>query len=784
MLATIITLSPKSKIDTPIRMKCVFLASMFVLMTSIMHAQEESPLYKNPEAGIEARVDDLISRMTLLEKVGQMTQLNITMLNTSGRQKDVKLVESKARELFREWQIGSILNGEAAPAQQWYDYMDQLTHIAMEESRLDIPIIYGIDHIHGASYMSNTVLFPQAITLANSFNPELAYQEGKITVVESADVGHHWIFAPVLDLGRTPLFPRFWETYGEDPYLAARMGEAFVKGIQDPHEEIAPYKIAACAKHFIGYSDPYSGWDRTPVDLSMQTIHEFYRPSFQAAVDAGLKTVMVNSGEVNGIPVHGSAELLTKLLREQMGFDGVILTDWADIEKMINYHYVAHDWKEATLRAINAGIDMSMTPSSLKFNEALIELVEEGKVSEARIDSSVARILRLKFELGLFEHPYPRNDRFDRIGSEEHKAVSLQAAEEGIVLLRNENKVLPLSKETKEIILLGPSVRSKTNLNGGWTLKWQGGGANENFPEWVKTVEDAISAAFPDTKVTYIEHIEQEGRSAKKQQKQLSSADAIIYVGGEEPYTEFRGNITDLSLEQKQLDEIAYVSKFTDKLILVLVEGRPRLITEIFNDTEAIIFAGLPGFLGADAIANIISGDVNPSGKLSFSYPLFPNHHIAYNHKPGAINYYTSDEANAIEVGEGKRISLFPFGYGLSYTSFEYSDLRLSSESMNEDEIITAEITVQNTGDLAGQESVLWFLRDKVGYITRPVSLLKYFEKIELEPGESKTLRFEIDSDDLWYPDENGAQRLEAGEFILKVGGLSKSFILNESLKQ
>ncbi len=744
-------------------------------------AQDSIPAYKNSSLPVEERVSDLLSRLTLEEKIGQMTQINITLINNSDNQKDVSLNEDKLTSIMRKWHVGSFLNGEAVPATQWFTYMDRVTRIAMNESRLQIPIIYGIDHIHGASYMGNAVLFPQSISLASSFNPDLAYQGGRITVIESADVGHHWIFAPVLDLARNPLWPRFWETYGEDPYLASRMGEAFVRGIQTPHAEITPYHVAACAKHFIGYSDPYSGWDRSPAELSMQTLQEMHRPSFQAAIDAGIKTFMINSGEINGVPVHASRELLTDLLREQMGFKGVIVTDWGDIEKLINYHHVAHDWKEATKMAIDAGIDMSMTPLNFKFNEALLALVKEGQISESRIDTSVARILRLKFELGLFENPYPRNDRLERVGAEEHRAVAFNAAKESLVLLKNDAQSLPLKPESiKHLVLAGPSVRSKANLNGGWTLKWQGGTKNEDFPDWVKTVEDAVKLEYPNAKIEVFESL---GKTSSKKRKAFEKAakkaDAVIYVGGEKPYTEFVGNITDLKLPQEQLDEILLSTQLNKKTILVLVEGRPRLITEIADDVEAILFAGLPGFMGADAIAQTLSGKNNPNGKLPFSYPFYPNHHVQYNHKPGAIYFFKPDEANFIQQNE-KSTVLFPFGHGLSYTEFEYSNLTLSAKSLKRDGSITATVTIRNNGKVAGKESVLWFLTDKVGQITRPVLALKQFEKIELQPGEEKTVSFIIlPQRDLSYPDEKGNTILENGEFIVRVGKLKSSFNLN-----
>jgi beta-glucosidase len=720
----------------------------------------------------EEQIDSLLSEMTIYEKIGQMTQLNITTINTTKKQRDVVLDEEKARKLIREHHIGSFLNGEAVPAEQWFTYMDKLTRIAVEESRLNIPIIYGIDHMHGASYLKGATIFPHNLNIGNTFDTTFAWQTGRITAIESAALGHHWNFAPVLDLARTPYWPRYYETFGEDPVLSAKMGAAYVGGQQMNHKEIAPYKMASTAKHFLGYSDPKSGWDRSPAELSDQTIHEFHRPSFQAAVDAGLKTVMVNSGEINGVPVHGSRKLLTGLLREKMEFDGVILTDWADIDKMVDFHHVAPNFKEATYRAITAGIDMSMTPNDLDFNTALKELVEEGRITEERLDESVRRILKLKFDLGLFDHPYPSNEFTDLIGSKKHVSIAREAARESIVLLKNKNKVFPI-KEDRKIVVTGPLADSKRALGGGWTLAWQGG-HEDQYPEDMHTILSALETTFGKKNVVHLSI-----KKLKKNPKLFKKHDIVLYVGGEEPYTEFVGNITDPNLPGTQNEELAFLTDQNIKTGLILIEGRPRIIKKkVLKKLNGIIFAGLPGFEGADAVADILSGEVNPSGKLSFSYPKNVGHQVPYNHKSSDVYFFNSDEANNI-VQEYQSISLFPFGTGLSYTTFEYSDLKLSTEKLTKNGKLKAEITITNTGDVSGKESVLWFIEDKVGYITRPVKELQHFEKIRLEPGESKTLTFTIIPENhLGYPDENGNLILETGNFELMVGDQKKIFTL------
>jgi len=759
----------------------LYIASIIIFIApSSLWAQEESePLYLNAEAPISERVDDLLKRMTIEEKIGQMTQINISVINTTGEQKDVMLDAEKARNAIKKHHIGSFLNGEAVPPEQWYRYSKELQEIALEESRLNIPIIYGIDHIHGASYVANSTLFPQQLNLGATFNNELAYQMGKVTVMESADLGHHWIFAPVLDIAMTPYWPRYWETFGESPYLAGNMGREFIKGIQTPHEEIAPYRVAATAKHFLGYSMPRSGWDRTPVYISDQRLHEIHRPSFQEAVDAGVKTIMINSGEINGVPVHASKEILTDLLRHKMGFEGVTVTDWADIQKLYNYHNVAHDMYEATFMAIDAGIDMSMTPNDFSFNEAMYKLVENGLITEDRLDVSVRRILRLKFELGLFENPYPRNDRFDRIGSAEHQQMALNAARESLVLLRNQQELLPLKPDdTKRLLLAGPTIDSKRNLNGGWTYAWQGARHDSVLPERVPTIYDVLRQTYPSARIDTMHHAGAPGsKRHKKFTKLAQKSDAVIIAAGEEPYTEFIGNITDLTLPKEQLYLIAAANKTGTPTALILVEGRPRVITSIADDTEAILFAGIPGFQGAQAIADVLSGAVNPSGKLNFSYPAYTGHFDTFMHKSSAVYFFNSDEANFIQQ-ESRSTSLFQFGSGLSYTDFEYQNFSLSDTVVTEDDTITAKVTVTNTGDLAGKESVLWFLSDEVGRITRPVRQLAHYEKKLLEPGEERTFSLQIDTNDLTYPDENGDPVLEPGYFTITVGNQQKRFLL------
>ncbi|MBP3191089.1 glycoside hydrolase family 3 N-terminal domain-containing protein [Natronogracilivirga saccharolytica] len=735
-------------------------------------ASSDVMVYQDPEAPIEDRVEDLLSRMTLEEKIGQMTQINISEINTD-REHEVELDPERARNVAATYQIGSFLNGFADTPQRWYDFTRELQEIVIEESRLDIPMIYGIDHMHGASYLLESTIFPHNINLANSFNTEMSRQMGKITVLESAHLGHHWNFAPVLDIGRDPRWARFYETYGEDPHLASVLGAAYTEGLEG-EDRVAPHRMAATAKHFIAYSTPLSGHDRSPVDLSWQNLQEVHRPPFQAVVDAGIKTVMVNSGEVNGVPVHASKPLLTDLLRDEMGFEGVILTDWADIIKLTqldevgfqqeHYHHIAVDEKEATYLAIKAGIDVSMTPQSFDFVYHMKELVEEGKLTEERIDESVRRVLRLKFKLGLFENPFPTTDFFDLVGAEEHKEKALQSARESLVLLENNDGLLPLDiDQTQKILVVGPRADSKRDLSGGWTLEWQGG-PEEMYPDDIHTIYTGISSTFSDSEVILMESIGEEGDSERQRfEDAAAGADVIIMALGEEPYTEFIGDINDLTLYEEQLELADVVLETGTPAVLVYVGGRPRVLSESARNSDAILFAGLPGFKGGEAVADIISGKFNPSGKLSFTYPAEPSHFTTYDHKH-------TDRVTAA----------WEFGHGLSYSEFEISDLQINSEEIGPDDYLTAEAIVTNHGPMAGQKNVLWFLRNEVSIITRPVRQLKHFEKIELEPGESQTVSFRITPEDhLYYPDKMGDDVIESGYYTLMIGDESTRFYLD-----
>ncbi|HEY3403281.1 MAG TPA: glycoside hydrolase family 3 N-terminal domain-containing protein [Ohtaekwangia sp.] len=719
---------------------------------------------RSDNAEIEKKIDDLISQMTLEEKVGQMTQINNSEIVSNAQwgagadlKIEIKTDTAKLAQMLRKYHVGSFLNGIAVPAETWYQFYKDMQEVNMRVSRLKIPIIYGIDHMHGPNYLEGGTVFPHAINTAATYNNQFPADMAHVTAIETADIGHQWLFAPVLDLARTPLWGRYYETLGESPYVAATMGSIFVKTVQN-NAEIAPYKIAATAKHFFAYSDPKYGWDRGPVDVSEQALYEFHLPSFKAAIDAGIKTVMINSGEINGEPVHASYWVLTEILRDRLKFKGVAVTDWEDIIRLYRNHHVAVDEKDATYRAITAGVDIAMTPYTTKFHDYLVELVKENKITEERIDLSVSRILRLKFETGLFENPYPRNDRFNRVGSPENRAKALEAARESIVLMKNEN-VLPLAA-SKKILLAGPNADIKRSLSGGWTLRWIA--AEESiFPKDMLTVNGALQKEFGSVTLA---------ASAAEIKSKASKADAIVLALGELPYSEGFGSILDISLPDDQVELIKAAQATGKPVIVVMISGRPRVFTKVYPGCKAVLFAGLPGFEGAQAIAEILSGKVNPSAKLSFNYPHSVNRLVPHNHKVSEVQL-----AHEID----NPVALVPFGTGLSYTTFEYSDLQLSDSTLTSDAAeIKATVTVKNTGSRDGKEAVLWFLHDEVASISRPVRDLKYYEKEMIKAGEAKTFTFTIKTDQLSFPDKKGEPVLEDGYFTVMVGNLKTRFKL------
>ena len=720
---------------------------------------------KTANSEIEKKIDDLLSQMTIEEKIGQMTQINNSEVVTNANwgagsdlSIEIKIDTAKLGTILKKYHVGSFLNGIAVPAETWYQFYKDLQEYNMEVSRLKIPIIYGVDHMHGPNYLEGGTIFPHALNTAATYNNQFPADMAYVTAIETADLGHQWLFAPVLDIARTPLWGRYYETLGESPYVSSTMGSIFLKGIQE-NQDIAPYKIGATAKHFLAYSDPKFGWDRGATIISEQELYEFHVPSFKAVIDAGIKTVMINSGDLNGEPVHASSRILSQLLREELKFKGVVVTDWEDIIRLYRNHKVAKDEKDATYKAIIAGIDMAMTPYTTDFCDHLLALVKEGQISEERIDLSVSRILRLKLELGLFENPYPRNDRFNRIGTAENKSKALKAAHESIVLMKND-VTLPLAS-SKRILLAGPNANLKSVLGGGWTLRWMTSDESV-YPKDMHTVYTGMQKEFSSVSLA---------ANAAEIKSKAAGADAIVIAVGEMAYAEGYGSILDINLPADQIDLIKAAQATGKPVILIVIAGRPRIITPVYDGCKAVLFAGLPGFQGGQAIAEILSGKVNPSAKMSFNYPHSANRLVPHNHKP-------SEVLLAHEIPNP--VTLVPFGTGLSYTTFEYTDLNLSDSVLTSpDGTITATVTVKNTGNRDGKEAVLWFLHDEVASLSRPVRDLKYYEKELIKPGESKNFSFTIKpSEHLWFPDKTGEHILEDGYFTLMTGTLKTRFKL------
>ena len=726
---------------------------------------ERITLERTDDNVMEEFIDSLIDNMSLTAKVGQMIQVNETFFapdagtsQTTGTQAEL-IDTAKVASVISQYQIGSFLSGGMRTGREWYTIIDELQKLNMRYSENHIPMIFGIDHVHGTNYLTNGTIFPQEINIAATFNPSYSFKMGEYTAKEAAAIGHNWNYAPILGLGVNKLWPRLYETFGEDTYLAATMGAAYIHGLQET--TVGPYHMAATAKHFLGYPYTGTGWDRSPAQISPQGLQEFQVPTFKAAIDAGVYTVMINSAEINGTPVHASHHFLTDMLRDQLGFHGVAITDWMDIIKLNTEHFVTENEKESTYKAIMAGVDMSMPPTTVDFCKYLKELVEEGRIPMERIDLSVRRILRLKYKLGLFSHPYPSDQYLDQIGTPEAHEASRKAAAESIVLIKNDRNTLPLYHPSK-LVLAGMNANLKMSLCGGWTYSWQGND-EKMYPDSMETVYTAVKKEFENSRVVLA--------NAASLRYQASDASAVIIVTGEKPYAEGWGNIDDLDLEDSEMDILKTAISTGKPVILVLLEGRPRTIGEVFDQCRSVIFAGLPGMFGGEAIAGILSGRINPSGKMSITYPFHSGHIIPYNYKPMEFSYLN------VYKKDIQRYTIAEFGTGLSYSSFNYSNLQLSDTVIYTGQDITATVQVTNTSKREGYESVLWFLSDEVGTITRTNRQLKFFEKKFILPAEVKDYKFVINpARDLSYPDENGKMILEPGYYTLRVGDLSSRF--------
>lgn len=717
------------------------------------------------------QVEALLARMTLEEKVGQMTQLEIGMIS-NGKGTKARIDPAKLEKAIAKYGVGSIINvadGEFT-IDQWHEIIRQIQESA-QRTRLKIPVLYGIDSIHGVNYAAGSTLFPQEIGMAATWDPELMTRVAEISALETRACGIPWNFSPVLDLGRQPLWPRFYETFGEDPYLAKVMGVAAVRGYEGTN--IAdPKHVAACLKHYVGYSFPLSGKDRSPALIPENYLREYFMPTFQAAIAAGAHSIMVNSGDINGVPVHASRYLLTDVLRNEMGFRGMVVSDWEDIKKLVTQHQVAATEKDATRIAILAGIDMSMVPSDYSFSDHLIALVKEGAVPQARIDEAVARVLRLKFELSLFDSALPDTSLKSKFGTAESRAVSLEAARESITLLKNSNNLLPLARGGK-ILVTGPTADSLVSLNNGWSHTWQGTNS-ELYPKDRLTILGAIEAKAGKQNVSYVA-----GSTLDKEVNITEAAEAarhadiVIVCIGEGAYAETPGNIEDLTLDDAQLKLAAALSATGKPVVIVLVEGRPRIINRIVDGAAAILMAYNPGNEGGQAIVDVLFGDYNPGGKLPFTYPRYANALIPYDHKP--------HELQDTSFGNMASTPQFEFGYGLSYTTFAYSDLKVEPKSVSGSVEVAVSVNVKNTGRRTGSEVIQLYVSDLVASITPAGKRLKRFAKTHLEPGQNKTLRFTLRSDDLSFIGPNNKSIVEPGEFEVRVAGLTRRFTLSQA---
>lgn len=742
-------------------------------------------------SAIDKKVNSLLKQMTLEEKVGQMCQLT---LNTIGEGPDIftsnepyKVDNERIKKAIIDYKVGSILNtsnNRALARQHWFEIISRI-HDETMKTRLKIPVIFGIDAIHGVNYTQGATLFPQELAMAATFNRSLVRKGAEITSYEMRASSIPWNFSPVLDLGLDPRWPRFWETLGEDPYLTSEMGREMIIGYQGINNNVAAFdKGAACLKHFLGYSVPVSGKDRTPAIIPDNYLREYHLPSFKAALEQGAKSVMVNSGIINGESIHASYRILTELLKNELKFKGVVVTDWADIDNLYKRDKIAATSKEAVKLAINAGIDMSMVPYSTEFCDDLIALVKEGEVKMSRIDDAVRRILTMKYELGLFDKPVTDYRNYPMFGSKEFEKASYDAACEAITLLKNEN-VLPIKKGAR-ILVTGPNANSMRTLNGGWSYSWQGE-KTEEFAQQYNTILKAITNKYGSENVSFepgveykmdgVYHEEIVGNIATAVSK-AKNADYIIACIGENTYTEKPGDLQDLYISENQEMLVKELAKTGKPVIVILNEGRPRIISRFERMVKGVIMAYLPSNFGGDAIADILAGSVNPSGKLPFTYPAYPNSLIPYHHKHAEEQ---KKSAGAYDYN-GEFTPQYHFGFGLSYTSFEYSNLTLSNSTLNKGGTITVSVNVKNIGSVAGKESVLLFTSDVLASLTPDVKRLRKFEKISLNPGEDKTISFTITPADLKFVDLSNKSKAEKGEFTIEVGPLSKSFRLTEDI--
>lgn len=740
-------------------------------------ASANVPVIKS-DPKIEAQVEQTLKKLTLEEKIGQMMELVTDLFGANDKNGVFYIDEHKTDSILSRYKIGSILNAPntcAPTAKQWEKYIAQIQKISMK--RIGIPCVFGLDQNHGSTYTQGGTLFPQNINVAATFNREIARRSAEATAYETRAVSIPWTYSPTVDLGRDARWPRIWENFGEDCYLSSEMGKEMVYGFQgeDPNN-IDQYHIATSMKHFMGYGVPWTGKDRTPAYISPADLREKHFAPFLAGLQAGALTVMVNSASVNGMPMHANKDILTGWLKEETGWDGVLITDWADINNLYTREMVAKDKKDALRIAINAGIDMIMEPYSCDACGYLVELVKEGKIPMSRIDDACRRVLRMKYRLDLFKNPTQKLKNYPKFGGQEFAKLALEGATESMVLLKNEGNILPL-QHGKKILLTGPNANQMRCLDGGWSYTWQGHRADE-FAGKYNTIYEAFCNEYGKENVILNQGVtyNEKGKYWEENEPQIQGAvdaaknvDVIVACIGENSYTETPGNLTDLWLSENQRNLVKELAKTGKPVVLVLNEGRPRLIADIEPLAQGIINILIPGNMGGDALANLVSGKSNFSGKMPYTYPKEINSLANYDFKK-------SEEVGTMEGAydyNAKITQQWGFGYGLSYTSYKYSNLKVSQSDFRHGDIIKVSVDVKNTGKVAGKESVLLFSSDLIASMVPDGRRLRAFDKVELQPGETKTMTFELKADDLAFVGWNGKWRLEEGDFKLMIADQS-----------
>lgn len=766
---------------------CTASANICTANANIHTTNANIPVIKS-DAKIEAKVDQTLKKLTLEEKVGQMMEIVIDLLGGNDKNGVFYIDEHKADSIFSHYKVGSILNAPntcAPTAQQWEKYMAQIQKLSMK--RMGVPCIFGLDQNHGSTYTQGGTLFPQNINVAATFNREIARRSAEATAYETRAASVPWTYSPTVDLGRDARWPRIWENFGEDCYLSSEMGKAMVYGFQgeDPNH-IDQYHIATSMKHFMGYGVPWTGKDRTPAYISPADLREKHFAPFLAGIQAGALSVMVNSASVNGMPMHANKEILTHWLKEQTGWDGVLITDWADVNNLYTREMVAKDKKDALRIAINAGIDMVMEPYSCDACGYIIELVNEGKIPMSRIDDACRRVLRMKYRLGLFEHPTQKLKNYPLFGGEQFAQLALEGATESMVLLKNNNNILPLQKG-KKILLTGPNANQMRCLDGGWSYTWQGNRTDE-FAGKYNTIYEALCNEYGKENIVLNQGVtyNEAGKYWEENEPQIAAAveaaknvDVVVACIGENSYTETPGNLTDLWLSENQRNLVKALATTGKPIILVLNEGRPRLIADIEPLAQGVVDILIPGNYGGDALAQLLSGKANFSGKMPYTYPKEINSLANYDFKK-------SEEVGTMTGAydyNAKITQQWGFGQGLSYTTYQYSNLKVDKATFAHDDVIRVSVEVKNTGKVAGKESVLLFSSDLMASMVPDGRRLRAFDKVALQPGESKTVTFDLKANDLAFVGWDGKWILEEGDFKLMVADQQATIHCNETHK-